>query len=50
MLYAGWTYDYIASLDSVQLLAAVEAYARMREEELNLMGSILGVKGKGRGR
>ncbi len=47
MLHAGWTYEYMASLDAVQLVAAVEAYARTKEEEINLMASLLGVKMKG---
>jgi len=50
MLHAGWTYDYLASLDAFQLIAAVETYVRMKEEELKLMGAVLGVKKRGRGR
>ena len=44
MIHAGWTYEYMASLSPQQLLAAVETYIRYREEEINLMASLLGVK------
>jgi hypothetical protein len=48
MLRAGWTYEYIASLDAQQLIAAVETQARMREEDINILASLLGVKKRGR--